>query len=102
VTELGIRDRGRLVAAVRLRRTADGLELGRLTVCPDLQGLGLGTMLLREAETRFPEAEVIRLFTGEHSTANHRLYARLGYRETGRTSVGDYSIVHFVKPLRAE
>lgn len=98
-TALGIRDRGRLIGAVRLRRTGAAVELGRLIVAPDRQGEGLGTRLLLHAETIDPDAEEIRLFTGEHSAANIRLYTRHGYRETSRTPAGGYRLVNLVKPL---
>lgn len=62
-------------------------------------GKGVGSFLLGEAETVFPDAREMQLFTGEHSTANIRLYERSGYVETGRTPVGDYSIVHLAKAL---
>ena len=99
VTAWGIREHGRLVASVRVcqadRATA---EVGRLVVAPDRQGSGLGTALLLAAEARLQAGvTVIRLFTGEHSDANLRLYQRLGYRETGRTPAGSYSLVHLAK-----
>lgn len=100
VTALGIHDDGRLIGAVRVRRSENAAELGRLIVAPDRQGQGIGTRLLLHAETVYPEASEIRLFTGEHSIANLRLYARHGYHETGRTSVGDYQLVHLAKTLR--
>jgi hypothetical protein len=40
---------------------------------------------------------VIRLFTGEHSQSNIRLYQRLGYHETGRTLAVGYHLVHLAK-----
>ncbi len=83
VAALGVREEGRLVGAVRLRRVGSAVELGRLTVVPDRQGKGVGTFLLSEAETAFPQVREIQLFTGEHSTANIRLYERKGYVETG-------------------
>lgn len=95
----GIRERGRLVASVRVRQAAQtSAEVGRLVVVPDRQGSGLGSALLLAAEARLQDdVRVIRLFTGENSHANLRLYQRLGYRETGRTSAGSYDLVHLAK-----
>ena len=101
VTAWGIHENGRLVASVRVRLAEpDVAEVGRLVVAPDRQGHGLGSGLLRAAEARLPRrVSLVRLFTGEHSHANLRLYRRLGYRETGRTCAGDYELVHLAKPL---
>lgn len=99
VTVLGIREAGRLLGSVRLRRVDEAIELGRLVVAPDRQGEGLGTRLLLAADGWFASSERIRLFTGEHSRANLRLYARHGYTETHRTPAGDYALVHLVKEL---
>jgi ribosomal protein S18 acetylase RimI-like enzyme len=99
VTAWGIRENGRLVASVRIRLAdLDAAEIGRLVVAPDRQGQGFGTALLTAAEARLPDTvTVIRLFTGEHSHANVRLYQRLGYRETSRTPAGSYHLVHLAK-----
>lgn len=99
VTALGIRDRGRLIGAVRLRHSGAAVHLGRLIVAPDRQGEGIGTRLLLHVEAVHPGIHELRLFTGEHSTANLRLYTRHGYRETGRTPAGTYHLVHLVKLL---
>lgn len=95
---------GRLVAAVRARvtstPTASWAEIGRLVVVPDRQGQGLGTSLLTALEDHLPsDVAELRLFTGEYSTANLRLYRRLGYVETGRrpTPAG-YHLVDLAKP----
>jgi len=94
----GIRDAGRLVAAVRFEIRDDVAHVGRLVVVPDRQGEGLGSGLLRHAEAHLPAGvRVIELFTGEHSHANLRLYRRLGYRDTHRTDVGRYALVHLRK-----
>lgn len=93
---------GRLVAAVRVRIGAadpSRAEVRRLTVVPDRQGQQLGTSLLRAAEERLPASVTeLRLFTGEHSAGNLRLYTRLGYSETHRepTPAG-YALVHLRK-----
>jgi len=78
-------------------------EVGRLTVVPDRQGQGLGSRLLRALEAELPANVLeLRLFTGEHSNRNIKLYARLGYVETGRQPTGaDYSLVHMRKPRAA-
>ena len=104
VTAWGIREQGRLVASARVRLIDQATaEIGRLVVAPDRQGSGLGTALLQAAEARLPaEVTVIRLFTGEHSHANLRLYQRHGYRETERTPVGRYSLVQLAKTIRLD
>jgi predicted N-acetyltransferase YhbS len=95
---LGVREDGRLVGAVRAREVAPGVvEIGRVAVAPDRQGSGLGTALMAAAEAAFPAASEWRLFTGEHSAGNLRLYSRLGYREIGREDIGGHDIVHMVK-----
>ena len=101
VTAWGIHENGRLVASVRVRMAEPNVaEVTRLVVAPDRQGHGLGSGLLNAAEARLPRrVRLVRLFTGEHSRANLRLYRRLGYRETGRTSAGDYELVHLAKSL---
>ena len=45
----------------------------------------------------------LRLFTGEHSAGNLRLYVRLGYRESRRqpTPAG-YRLVHLAKDRTSE
>ncbi len=103
VFALGWRDgNGRLVAAVRAR-LADAAQsradIGRLTVAPDRQGQRLGTRLLAAVEAELPSGVTqLRLFTGERSAGNLRLYAQLGYTETARqpTAAG-YSLVHLSK-----
>jgi predicted N-acetyltransferase YhbS len=103
VTVLGIRDRGRLIATVRLRHDpADPGTAGvaRLAVTPDRQGEGLGSRLLAEVERHLrPGVRALVLFTGEHSHRNLGLYARQGYAETHRTEAGNHALVHMRKPV---
>lgn len=80
---IGIRDRGRLIAALRWRVDNDTAHIGRITVAPDMQGRGLGTLLLRTAEER-SGAAIFELFTGHLSVGNLRLYEREGYHQTMR------------------
>ncbi|MCA1008240.1 GNAT family N-acetyltransferase [Rhodococcus hoagii] len=105
VAATGLRDAGgRLVAAVRVCVGPEDectAELGRLVVAPDLQGRGRGSRLLRVAEDRLPaQVRSLRLFTGERSAGNLRLYNRFGYRETHRTPTpGGYELVHLTKEI---
>jgi ribosomal protein S18 acetylase RimI-like enzyme len=91
VTVLGIRDRGRLIGAVRIK--PDG-EIARLAVAPDRQHEGLGTTLLRAAIERGGTW----LFTGDRSEANLRLYRRHGFEETHREPVPGHELVYLKRP----
>ncbi|MFG1782069.1 GNAT family N-acetyltransferase [Rhodococcus oryzae] len=103
VTAVGLRDEAdRLVAAVRFHVSSEEpnvAELGRLVVAPDVQGRGLGSRLLTNVEEHLPASVTeLRLFTGERSLGNLRLYARFGYEETHRTPTsGGYALVHLAK-----
>ena len=105
VLALGLRDHARrLVAAVRIRVRAAAptvAEVSRLAVAPDRQGQGLGSHLLADLEQWLPVGVAeLRLFTGERSAGGLRLYSRLGYTETHRTSApAGYSLIHFAKLL---
>ena len=71
----------RLVGSVRARLEGEAWHIGRLMVAPDLQGRGLGRLLLSSAEERAPA--VVRrytIFTGAGSAANLSWYRRAGYR----------------------
>lgn len=76
----------RIVAAARARLAGDLLLIGRIAVAPDVQGAGLGSLVLDAVEERGRAAGAVEaeLFTGRLSEANLRLYERQGYRETER------------------
>lgn len=100
VVGLGAWDEGRLVGSVRLRIEGAVAHLGRLVVAPDRQGEGIGTRLLAECERAVPAGVTeIRLFTGDRSEANLRLYERTGYVRQGETPAGTYSLAHLAKSL---
>lgn len=104
VLALGWRDdSGRLLAAVRAsvpRPDGRVAEIGRLSVVPDRQGQRLGSRLLDALEDRLPEGvDELRLFTGERSEANIRLYRRRGFTEPHRTPLpAGYALVHMSRP----
>ncbi|MEV6562842.1 GNAT family N-acetyltransferase [Nocardia sp. NPDC051756] len=78
---LVVRQRGRLVAAVRGQVEGSDWHVGRLMVAPDLAGRGVGSRLLRLIETLAPaHIEQFVLFTGARSERNIRMYQNAGYR----------------------
>lgn len=79
---LQAKEAGRLVGSVRACDDGGVCRIGRLIVDPELQGRGLGTMLMRRIEAEFPEARRFELFTGSRSEGNLRLYERLGYQRS--------------------
>ncbi|WP_116449958.1 GNAT family N-acetyltransferase [Blastococcus litoris] len=94
------RDR-RIVGAVRGRVVDGTLHVGRLVVAPDQQGRGTGAALVTAIEAAAgPDARRATLFTGQLSTANLRLYERLGYREERRERLSPrVELVHLGKAL---
>ena len=89
----------RIVGAGRARIDASVLHIGRLAVAPDMQGRGIGSLLLAELERKAPApVERYTLFTGHLSTANIRLYERLGYNQVCRERLRPgLVLVHFDK-----
>jgi tRNA (guanine37-N1)-methyltransferase len=74
-------DGGRLVGAVRGRLVDDAWDIGRIMVAPDLQGRGLGRLLLEHVQQVAPPAATSYvLFTGERSHDNLRMYKKAGFR----------------------
>lgn len=91
---------------MRVRVVGGLLHIGRLTVAPDLQGRGFGSMLLTAAEAQAAAtdahsgmtADTAVLFTGKLSEANLRLYRRRGYVETHREQLrAGVELVHLRK-----
>lgn len=94
---IGLRHEGRLVGAVRWVVEDGVARLARLVVAPDLQGLGIGTRLLRSAEA-MSGVHSFELFTGHRSMGNIRLYEREGYVEVRREVVNeDLELVYLRK-----
>jgi GNAT superfamily N-acetyltransferase len=92
---------GAIVALIVLLPQPDHLLLDNVAVCPDHQGHGLGRRLIAFAECegrRLGYAE-LRLYTHLAMTENIKLYARLGFRETGRGHAAGYDRVFMAKRL---
>jgi ribosomal protein S18 acetylase RimI-like enzyme len=79
----------------------DYLLLDNIAVAPARQGAGLGRRLLAfaEAEAVRRGYREIRLYTHRTMTENQRLYAAIGYEETGRGVEAGYERVFMRKRL---
>jgi ribosomal protein S18 acetylase RimI-like enzyme len=79
----------------------DYLLLDNIAVAPARQGSGLGRRLLAfaEAEAVRRGYREIRLYTHRTMTENQRLYAAIGYEETGRGTEAGYERVFMRKRL---
>jgi ribosomal protein S18 acetylase RimI-like enzyme len=93
---------GAIAAVVVLLPAPDYLLLDNIAVSPARQGLGLGRQLLAfaEAEALRRGYREIRLYTHQTMVENQRLYASIGYEETGRGSEAGYDRVFMRKRLR--
>jgi ribosomal protein S18 acetylase RimI-like enzyme len=78
------------------------LLLDNIAIAPERQGRGLGHRLLAFAESEALRRgyREIRLYTHQTMIENQRLYASIGYEETGRGSEAGYDRVFMRKPLR--
>jgi tRNA (guanine37-N1)-methyltransferase len=101
-TVLVARLRGRLVAAVRGAAQPDNRwYIGRLAVAPDLEGRGIGSLMMDRIEDLAPPGTVaFRLLIGAGSMINQGFYRRRGYVDTERTVNPDgVPIVIMERPL---
>jgi len=73
-----IDDDGAIIGSIRAYTENGTLHINKVIVRPNLQGQGIGTMLLKEIEKVCPQ-ERYELYTGDKSVRNIRLYERLGY-----------------------
>jgi ribosomal protein S18 acetylase RimI-like enzyme len=80
----------------------DSLHVGNVAVHPSAQGAGLGRRLLEFAAEQARQRGLNRLdlYTNEVMTENQVIYARLGFRETGRRTEDGYRRVYLEKDLR--
>lgn len=91
---------GQLAGMLVLEDQGDGaLLLDNVAVAPSAQGKGYGRALVAfaEAEARRRGLGEVRLYTHVLMTENLALYARLGFRETGRVSEKGYERVYMAK-----
>jgi GNAT superfamily N-acetyltransferase len=95
------RDR-RIVGALVLVDTSEGLLIDNVAVDPSLQGTGVGRRLLEfaEAEARRRGLLSIHLSTNEKMTENQALYSRIGYVAYDHRVVNGYPRVFMCKQLQ--
>ena len=96
-----IGERPSIAGIVVLLPRPEYLLLGNIAVAPARQGTGLGRRLLAfaEAEAVRRGYREIRLYTHRTMTENQRLYAAIGYEETGRGTEAGYERVFMRKRL---
>ena len=82
----------RIVGCVFALERARDFYVGKLAVEPALQGQGVGARLMQAVEDLARERgkDAIELQARIELTANHAAFARLGFRETGRTAHQGY------------
>lgn len=87
---------------IELTEHGDRLHVANIAVHPSAQGAGLGRRLMEFAEEQARQRGLDRLdlYTNEVMTENQAIYARLGYRETGRRAEDGYQRVYMEKDLR--
>lgn len=95
---------GAVAGVLVLIDAPDHLLLDNIAVDPARRGTGIGRALLRfaEAEARGRGHAEIRLYTNAKMTENIALYARIGYRETGRAAQSGFDRVYFAKSVAAK
>ena len=97
-----LEERAVMAAIIVLLPTPNYLLLDNIAVSPTRQGSGLGRQLLAFAEDEALRRGYceIRLYTHQTMVENQRLYASIGYEETGRGSEAGYNRVFMRKQLR--
>ena len=76
-------------------------EFHRMRVAPPYQGRGYGRRLLSELEWRARAAgfRLLVATTAARQRSAVAFYPAAGYREVGRSTYGDYELVHFEKEI---
>jgi GNAT superfamily N-acetyltransferase len=97
-TVLKVTDGRRLVGSIRGVLAGSVCTVRALSVDPDFQGNGLGSVLLDAIERAHPQASSFELFTNSIMEENVRFYVRHGYQVIGGTPHSDkITLVHMGK-----
>ena len=76
-TFLKVMFQNKIIGLVRFTVNNDHVAIDRMAVKPEFQNQGIGTTLLKEIESRVPNAISFQLFTGNKSTRNIYLYKKM-------------------------
>ena len=81
-----------ILGCMELRQDHDRLYLGMLTVKPDLQGKGIGKIMLKAAEDEAKKRDCLSIYMTVISTRTELIdwYKRHGYSETGERKPFDF------------
>jgi ech hydrogenase subunit C len=94
---------GKIIGSVRGWMEGDIAHLGRLIVHPLFWQKGLGTRLVTEIESRFPQARRFETFTGQKSRHTMEPYQRLGYAPIRQEKVSEHrDRVYFAREREGE
>lgn len=93
-------DTGDLLGCVQLEKQGHECYLGMLTVKPDLQGKGLGKMLVEESEAlaQFWDCTFLTMTVIPHRKELINWYIKLGFKNTGKTKPFPYGDERFGIP----
>lgn len=96
-----LEDNGVIAGLLVLEDSSGALLLDNVAIDPAAQGKGHGRALIgfAEQEARGRGYREVRLYTHVLMTENLALYARLGFRETGRVREKGYERVYMTKAL---
>lgn len=85
-----------IVGSVRAFDNNSVCHIGRLIVSPNFQNQGIGSLLLKSIELKFPTVSQYELFTGTKSLKNLHLYKKNGYVVTRRKAVSELLTLEFL------
>lgn len=91
---------GRIVGSVRVYQQEDTCYVGKLIVHPEFQNKGIGTALLKAAESNSSDCKRYELFTSKKSIKNIYLYNRLGYQIYKELEVSENLTVVYLEKIR--
>jgi ribosomal protein S18 acetylase RimI-like enzyme len=96
-------EQNRLIGGFVLFRLEDGsVELGRAFIEPECQNRGIGSELLRFAESVFPDTERLVLDTPDWNLRTQHFYEKAGYLKIGEIDSGvGFLLFQYEKRLKA-